>query len=155
MKRNAILLVLALAFIVVRHPATAQLQGYFPDSSYDANVKEVSLLQLIATPAQYDGKRVRFVGFLRIEFEGNAIYLHREDFEYGISRNALWVDIPRAMTKQEKDSVNMHYVICAGVFRAGEHGHMGMFSGEVENVGRLTLWIDRARSDGPETTSKP
>lgn len=35
----------------------------------------VSLIQLIANPEKYDGKQVAVVGFLRLEFEGNALYL--------------------------------------------------------------------------------
>jgi len=30
---------------------------------------------------KFDGKPICFIGFLEIEFEGNAIYLHREDFD--------------------------------------------------------------------------
>jgi hypothetical protein len=29
-----------------------------------------------------------------LSFEGNAIYLHREDFDHGIGKNGLWVAIP-------------------------------------------------------------
>ncbi len=89
---------------------------------------------------------LRFIGFLRIEFEGNAIYLHREDFDYGIAENGLWVDIPTDMTKPQQDEVNMRYAICVGVFTARGHGHMGMFSGEIGNVRRLEFWSDQTRS---------
>ena len=32
----------------------------------------VSVIQLIATPDRFDGKRVQVIGFLKFEFEGNA-----------------------------------------------------------------------------------
>ncbi len=118
--------------------ATAQMKGYFRDAGNDS--QDVSLIQLIANPEKYDGKQVRFIGFLRIEFEGNAIYFHREDYERGLGRNAIWVDIPSDMKTSEKSATDKHYVICVGVFRASGHGHMGMFSGELSDVRRLQVW---------------
>jgi len=117
-----------------------QMPGYNSKPGYDATVQDVSVLQLIANPQPYDGKRVRFIGFLRLEFEGDAIYLHREDYQHQISQNALWINLPHDMTKQEQQAVNMHYVICAGVFQASKHGHMGMFSGEITEITRLQSW---------------
>jgi hypothetical protein len=46
---------------------------------FDPNAVDVSVVQLIANPQLFDGKKVRFVGFLRREFEGDAFYLHRVD----------------------------------------------------------------------------
>ena len=137
---------LLIASVLLCSNSSGQIRGYFPKPGPDDTVQDVSLLQLIAQPERFDGKPIRFIGFLRIEFEGNAIYLHREDFDHGISRNGVWIDIPTDMTKHQKDEVNLHYVICSGVFRAGDHGHMGMFSGAITNVRRLQLWSDEPRS---------
>jgi hypothetical protein len=103
------------------------------------------VIQLIANPEKYDNQRVRVIGFLRLEFEGNAIYLHREDFNYGISKNALWIDVPKNMTKEQTAAVNNKYVICTGRFKAGMHGHVGMFSGKLTEITRLESWADRPR----------
>ena len=119
--------------------------GYFPKPGPDDTAQDVSLIQLIAQPEKFQGKQVRFIGFLRIEFEGNAIYLHREDFDHMIADNAVWVNIPKDMTKRQQDEVNMRYVICVGVFRADTHGHMGMFAGEITNVRRLEFWSGKPR----------
>jgi hypothetical protein len=100
----------------------------------------VSIVQLIANPERYDAKRVQFIGFLRIEFEGTAVYLHREDYERGISKNPLWINIPTGMSEAEADAVNGQYVICRGTFDAADHGHMGIFSGAIKNIERLRLW---------------
>ncbi len=133
-------LVFALVASVCCSLATAQVRGYFPHPTFDREAQAVSLIQLVANAQQYDGKKVRFIGFLRIEFEGDAIYLHREDFENGIFGNAVWVNIPADMTKRQREDVNVRYVICEGVFRAGRHGHMGLFSGEIDGVTRLEYW---------------
>ncbi|MGA9072289.1 MAG: hypothetical protein WB424_18660, partial [Terracidiphilus sp.] len=97
-------------------------------------------------PQAYDNKRVRIIGYLHLEFEGDAIYLHREDFDYAIDKNALWVNIPKDMTKEQMKAVNNFYVICTGTFRAGMHGHMGMNSGEMDNITRLEPWLVLPRS---------
>lgn len=139
--RCPFLRVFAVVFVIemlLSTAATAQMKGYFRDAGNDS--QDVSLVQLIANPEKYDGKRVRFIGFLRIEFEGDAIYFHREDYDRGLSRNALWVHIPSDMKNTEKSATDKHYVICVGVFRANGHGHMGLFSGEVSDVRRIQVW---------------
>ena len=132
--------IMVLVLGILAPNSTAQLKGYFPKPGPDDAAQDVSLIQLVAQPEKFDGKRVRLIGFLRLEFEGNAIYLHREDFERSISRNGLWINVPTDMTKHQQDEVNMHYVICVGVFRAERHGHMDLFSGEMSDVRRLEVW---------------
>jgi hypothetical protein len=48
------------------------------------DIADVSMVQLLATPERFHGKRVRFTGFVHLAFEGNGIYLHKEDFDHGI-----------------------------------------------------------------------
>jgi hypothetical protein len=128
-----------------------QLRGYYPNAGPDLSPEPVSLIQLIANPRQYDGKKVRFIGFLRLEFEGNAAYLHREDYENGITQNAIWVDVPTDMSASQKADTNMHYVICAGTFRAALHGHMDLFSGALSNVYRLQVWPASEHDHAPKS----
>lgn len=126
------------------------MKGYFPKRGFDDRVRDVSLIELIAQPERFDGERIRFLGFFTPLFEGTAIYLHREDFDHGISRNAVWIDIPADMTNQQFGEVGMGYVICVGVFRAAHRGHMNMFSGAVTDVERLESRCERSLSaDAP------
>lgn len=138
--RLAGLNIVVLFLLVFSGQIAGQMPGYNAKPGYDATVQDVSVLQLIANPQPFDGKRVRFIGFLRLEFEGDAIYLHREDYEHRISRNALWINPPHDMTKQQQQGVNMHYVICSGLFEASKHGHMGLFAGEITDITRLESW---------------
>jgi hypothetical protein len=117
----------------------AQLEGYNPSNSADRRALSVSLIQLIANPAAYNSKKVRVIGFLRLEEEGNALYLHREDFEMGLMNNAIWIDPPRDISKAQTELVNNQYVICEGVFRAGASGN-GAFLGRINRVTRLEKW---------------
>jgi hypothetical protein len=50
---------------------------------------EVSIVQLIANPEQYDGRLVVLTGFVHFAYEADAIYLHRDDYEWSIYRNGL------------------------------------------------------------------
>ena len=144
----AVLLFISLLFLLSTSESKT-IHGYFPKPGPDPTVQDVSIIQLIAQPEKFQGKRVRFIGFLRIEFEGTAIYLHREDFDHSIPLNALWVDIPADMTKKQQAEVDMRYVICVGVFRADIHGHMGMFGGEITKLQRLEFWSDAPRRTQP------
>ncbi|WP_445232557.1 hypothetical protein [Duganella rhizosphaerae] len=58
-----------------------------------SELSDVSMIQLIANPQQYDGQPIRLIAFLNLEFEGNALYLHREDFDRSIVSNAVWISL--------------------------------------------------------------
>jgi hypothetical protein len=120
--------------------AFGQMDGYIKPDWHVDGFQNVSVVQLIANPQAYDNKPIQIIGFLRLEFEGDAIYLHREDYERGISQDGLWIDRPKDMTKEQINAANTKYVICAGTFHASGHGHMGMFSGEITGVSRLQVW---------------
>jgi hypothetical protein len=99
----------------------------------------VTLVRLIANPEKFDGKLIRVIGFLRLEFEGNVLYLHREDYENAILGDGIWVDVTPSMEKQ-RATLNMKYVLLEGIFSAGDKGHMGMWSGTIKRVRRAQLW---------------
>jgi len=99
----------------------------------------VTLVQLIANPEKFDGKLIRVIGFLEIEFEGNVLYLHREDCENALLGDGIWVDVTPEMTKN-RTSLSKNYVLLEGVFSARERGHMGMWSGGLKNIRRVQLW---------------
>lgn len=110
------------------------------EQTVDSQAQDVSIVELLANSLKYDGKQVQVIGFLRLEFEGDAIYLHREDYEHAISKNAIWVDRPRDFSEKQAAEVDKGYVICEGTFNAREHGHMGMFSGSLTHITRLESW---------------
>jgi hypothetical protein len=118
-------------------PSPAQLPDHLDKANQ--NAISVSLITLIANPDRYEGKVVRVIGFVQLEFEGNAIYLHEEDFRRAITDNALWMDVPQGFRGYESGS----YAIVEGTFTTKSHGHMGLFSGEIKNVTRLEPWLGR------------
>jgi hypothetical protein len=96
----------------------------------------VSMVQLIANAQKYDGKLIRVIGFLRLEFEGNELYLHREDFEKDISKNGIWVDVYSETMKRSKN-LDMHYVLLEGIFSSND---LGEFSGSINKISRAEIW---------------
>jgi len=99
----------------------------------------VPAIQIVANPSRFDGKRLQVLGFLHLEFEGDGIYMTREDYAYRITMNALWVSVPRSDPLHCKD-INNSYAVVDGVFNASNRGHFGMFSGGIENVTRCKRW---------------
>ena len=98
----------------------------------------VSLVELIASPQLYDGRPVRVIGYLNLEFEGNAIYLHEDDHAHGINRNGLWVDFARGF--RSPSGCDRGYVLVEGIFDARDTGHLGLWSGAIGDIDRCQRW---------------
>jgi hypothetical protein len=97
-------------------------------------VYDASFIQLIARPETFNGKRIQVVGFVNLEFEGNALYLSEELQRHGNTRDAVWLDISdiaRAPTFRRG------YAYVQGTFTAGPGGHFGMFAGTLSKIQRL------------------
>jgi hypothetical protein len=120
----------ALAFSAI---AMILLSGFCSSPVSSALNNSVSIVQLIATPEKYDGKVVQVMGFLRLEFEGNAIYLHEDDYKHAITKNGLMV-VSNAEIDAKADKLNLHYVVLEGTFDANDHGNKGLNSGTITNI---------------------
>lgn len=113
-------------------------------------IKDVSIIQLIADPQRFDGQAIRVIGFLRLEFEGNAVYLHREDFEKSILQNGIWIELTESQLRSS-GKLNNGYVLIEGTFSASEKGHLGIWPGSLQRVSRLSNWsVDRRRRTQPK-----
>ena len=100
----------------------------------------VSLVKLIANPERYEGKVIQVVGYLNLEFEGDAIYLHKEDYEHGLIGNGFWLDFSGPLKKTDEIVNSKKYVIIVGRFDSKSHGHMGLFGGTLKDISRLDVW---------------
>lgn len=106
----------------------------------DQNALDISIINLIATPEKYHGKVVRVIGIGNLEFEGNAVYLSRDDYKY-VSSNGLWIELGgRSTPYDEAKKFNGKYVIIEGTFDKDDTGHFGMWSGSIKKVTRYELW---------------
>jgi hypothetical protein len=61
-----------------------------------------SLITLIAQPGSNKAQKVQVAGFLVLAFEGNALYLHEEDYKEGLTRNAVRISLSTEQAQQYK-----------------------------------------------------
>jgi hypothetical protein len=112
--------------------------GYTSSDPADFVGETVSLVQLIASLLRSSGKKVRLIGYVTFQFEGERTYLHKEDFDNGISLNAIWISIPDGISQSQRAELEQKYVICDGTFVALKHGH--------DDILQMALW-----SESPES----
>jgi len=96
--------------------------------------ESVSMIQLISTPQNFEGRKVRLYGFARMRFEDFGVYLTRDDMEHGNGKNGLWLGLGRDPKAKKLDG---HYVLVFGVFTAKDKGHKGANSGALDYITRL------------------
>lgn len=104
--------------------------------------ESVSMVQLIARPEEFDGRRVRLIAWLSLGFEESVVYLHREDFDVANSSNALWLELdgqPEGATRTIP-SGRRGWVVVEGVFERSLRGHLGASRGGIRDVTTLVPW---------------
>jgi hypothetical protein len=93
---------------------------------------ETTIIQLLARPELFDGKRVVIRGYVHREFEDNGIYIRQEDFADHLTHNGLWIGGFRDEARMQ--NCQDGYVTLVGVFHAQEYGHMGAWSGTIDDI---------------------
>jgi hypothetical protein len=100
--------------------------------------KPVSIIELIARSERFEGGKVLLTGFLHLEFEGDGLYLHAEDYRFRMHKNSVWVNIPEEL-RPLAEKYNDRYVLIVGVYSKKQNGHCGMFSGELSKISSIDL----------------
>jgi hypothetical protein len=108
-------------------------------SGGESDPVDVSMVALLADPQRYDNKLVRVHGFLCVEFEGNALYLHEEDFKFGLTKNALALRFSDSQVKLFK-GLSRRYVILEGVVHAQGYESSDLWTGSIGEMTRLEAW---------------
>ena len=112
--------------------------------------ESVSIVSLIAHPEKYDGKHVIVTGFLALDFEGSAIYLHQDDYEHSIYKNGLWY--AGNMVKYRK--FDKKYVNVEGTFDGKNKGHLGLWSGAIKDIKRMWEPVRPGKPEGSDTSQE-
>jgi hypothetical protein len=119
-----------------------------PDAWEHPYKTEPSLIHIMAHPDQYHGKKVFVAGFLRIQKEGNAIYLSENDDQHIMTCNAFWVSLENNTMKMSNQELakefSCKYVYLQGTFDKDEHGHMDSYQGGFKNITHISIKEDRA-----------
>src|SRR5688572_14179548 len=92
-------------------------------------MEKLSVMEVLESSRDLNGKRVSVCGIARVAFEHTAIYPSVESASQGIGP-AIWLDIDA----ESFQDLNMNAVEIAGVFDKDGRGHMGMFDGEIKSV---------------------
>ncbi|HID21276.1 MAG TPA: hypothetical protein EYP14_02615 [Planctomycetaceae bacterium] len=100
----------------------------------------VSMVRLLAHRDRFHGKRIQVQGFLRVQFEGNAIYLCKEHAEYGLSYNAFWVSFDKDAIPYGGRRYDRQYVVVEGRFNKDNLGHLGGWQGAIEDIDRVIVY---------------
>lgn len=108
-----------------------------PPHRAENNVERPTLLRAIVSPSAFHGKHVLFTGYCRLEFEGKAIYLSKEDYQHGLG-NMVWLEFDKSEITPAMTEIE--YCLVEGTFSATNRGHMGVFSRAVENITRYESW---------------
>lgn len=95
------------------------------------------LIHLLVDPGRFDGLRISVVGYCRLEMEGTAIYLHKDDHTYHLG-NAIWLEIDQDAITPEL--LKIGHCLVEGTFNAKNRGHFGMFGGALERITRYEKW---------------
>lgn len=94
---------------------------------FSPEAEPVSLIQLIATPEKYDGKKVSVTGVINVGFEVDLLYLTKDDWKYGINTNSIALNfrtdnrLNLPLEELERDICG-NYVEINGIFKFEGYG---------------------------------
>ena len=122
-----------------------------------------SIINLIATPDAYHGKRVRTEGVAVIQFEGNGLYLTLEHARVGAMANAVRLAIPGSHAEHQQSVGHLHHrhVLVEGVFQKPDRPAGVGFRGHLTDISLLYApgevpVLDNARPlDAPPSEQPP
>ena len=96
-------------------------------------IEQLSLVKLIANPEKYDDKMILVDGFLRLEREGDVLYLHEEDYKYHLFKNGIWV-VQNDLLMTKAGDLSNKYVTLVGTFGCRFKGHRSITSGSLNDI---------------------
>ena len=109
-------------------------------------VASEGMVALLAMPEKYEGRTVRTLGFLCVEFEGDALYLHEEDYRYGLVKDSFALRLSESQRREFK-KLSLRYVLIEGTVYANGLERTDMWSGAIGKITRLEAWpVDRGPS---------
>ena len=124
--------------------SAASLSPGAQEASPDRATPSVSLVRLLGTPHEFSDKRVSVAGYCHLEFEGDALYIHREDYVHRLFANAVVLDLGATDRRTIGDRSDRH-VIVEGTFVARKAYDMGSWGGTLKVE---SIWVLPPRATG-------
>jgi len=100
-----------------------------------------SIVTLLAQPASNIVKRVQVAGFLVLDFEGEALYLHKEDYQEGLTRNAIRMALTPEQMKQYQNLAGSYVYIGASFIK--RRNSEDIFTGSLFDVKEIRKTLSR------------
>ena len=100
-----------------------------------------SMVTLLAQPAIKNAQRVQVSGFLVLDFEGEALYLHKEDYQEGLTRNAIRIALTPEQEKQYKDLAGSYVWVEASFLK--RRNSEDIFTGSLFDVRQIRKTLAR------------
>ncbi|HLW80967.1 MAG TPA: hypothetical protein VKS20_02890 [Candidatus Acidoferrales bacterium] len=102
----------------------------------------IGMIPLLAAPEKYGGKVIQTWGFLslgRIKNEDDFVWLHKEDVEASLLKDAFGLDLTDKQREKFK-MFNGTYVVIEGTLHSKGPSTSDMESGRISNVTILYGW---------------
>jgi hypothetical protein len=102
----------------------------------------IPLVRLIANPEKYDGQRVVVHGYARMDFEGTALYMTKDDADYEFTENSIWIgELAKGADHGLIEKRKPGFVCIEGTFQMAKgktgKGMWGMWSAEIRDITAL------------------
>ncbi len=97
------------------------------------SVRQDAIASILADPTRYEGRVVTLRGFVNLERDGDAIYMHVDDYRWGITANAIWLHMPQCANRAG-EGVRQGYMTVVGNFTAKLHGSAENWVGEIDDI---------------------
>lgn len=113
------------------------ITSYKKIGSFDIKYRyteKVSIIEIIANREKFDGKQIVIKGYLVFDTEKTAIYLSKEDYLYGITKNAIYIFKGSKFSNKLKSSGKWNgqgYAKVEGIFSKALDGHNEKYSGSL------------------------
>lgn len=107
---------------------------------YSVAYADVSTASLVANPGQYEGKKIRTIGYLHLQTAGASLYLHKQDYDQKRENNALWIALTTPAAMDSLRNFADHSVIVEGVFDSQDRGESSVNSGSIKDITRVEFW---------------
>jgi len=162
--KKILMLIFALLTIFAINSCNDSPQG--SDTNEESNMPlDISIIRLIANPADYHGAFIRVDGVANLSVGATAIYLSKEHWFYLSSRNGLWLDIEQNViidegtllehwyyingewvSYEDVQYLNGKYVIIEGIFDMYAIGNRGRYPGGIVDITRISDFSDIHRN---------
>lgn len=138
------LLAATFTFVLALSPALGIPSRWFiPQGAHGTPqpARPLSMIQLIANPAVYDGRTISVIGFFYLAHvaEGDSLAPHKSDADHALDQNQIHVVLlPTQRTSFR--CMSMSYVAVTGVFHATPFDSSNLVAGTINPVTQISGW---------------